>query len=78
MSALDINEYVTDVVDSRGRVNVSTDHAGSVVTYVVLDPDTLTRIGGPNTKSVQSDGRLSIGSDYTDEEVTVGIVSAKE
>lgn len=74
MSALDINEYVTDVADSRGRVNVGTGHAGAKVTYVVLDPDTLDREDGPNTKTVQSDGRLSIGSEFTGDEVTVGIV----
>lgn len=78
MSALDINEYVTDVADSRGRVNVGTERAGSKVTYVVLDPDTLDRLDGPMTRSVQSDGRLSIGSGFTGDEVTVGLLKTDE
>jgi len=76
MSALDVNEYVTDVADSRGRVNVGTERSGSKVTYVVLDADTLYRLYGPMTKSVQSDGRLSIGSEFTGDEVTVGLLTA--
>lgn len=75
MSALDVNEYATDVADSRGRVNVGTERAGAKVTYVVLDPDSLDRLDGPTTKSVQSDGRLSIGSEFTGDEVTVGILN---
>lgn len=75
MSALDVNEYVTDIADSRGRVNVGTGRAGVKVTYVVLDPDSLNRLDGPTTKSVQSDGRLSIGSGFTGDEVTVGILN---
>jgi hypothetical protein len=30
------------------------------------------------TKSVQSDGRLSIGSEFTGDEVTVGLLTADE
>ncbi|QCC57259.1 hypothetical protein [Natrinema thermotolerans] len=75
MSALDVQEYVTDSADSRGRVNVGTGHGDTRLTYVVLDPDSLERRDGPNTKTVQSDGRLSIGSAFAGEEVTVGIVT---
>lgn len=74
MSALDINEYETDTADSRGRVNVGIERAGEDVTYVVLDPDTMNRLDGPRTKSVQSDGRLSLGSDFGRQEVTIGIL----
>jgi len=78
MSALDVQEYVTDDADGRGRVNVGLSNAGASVTYVVLDPDSLARQDGPNTKTVQSDGRLSLGSEFADAEVTVGIVAADE
>ena len=78
MSALDVNEYVTDVADSRGRVNVGTERAGLKVTYVVLDPDSLGRLDGPMTKFVQSDGRLSLGSEFSGDEVTVGLLTADE
>jgi hypothetical protein len=78
MSALDVNEYVTDIADSRGRVNVGTDRANTKVTYAVLDPDSLERLDGPTTKSVQADGRLSIGTDFTGDEVTVGILKIDE
>jgi len=76
MSALDINHYETDTADGRGRANVGTDRAGSEVTYVVLNPDSLERLDGPRTKSVQSDGRLSLGSKFANREVTVGILKA--
>lgn len=75
MSALDVNEYVTDTADGRGRVNVGAERAGSKVTYVVLDPDSLERLDGPTTKSVQSDGRLSIGNEFAGDEVTVGLLT---
>lgn len=77
MSALNVNEYETDSTDSRGRLNVGTDRAEQKVTYLVLDPDTLERRDGPNTKRVQSDGRLSLGSEFAGEEITVGIVSTR-
>jgi hypothetical protein len=77
MSALDINDYVTGDVDGRGRVNVGASRGDEKVTYVVLDPDSLDRLDGPNTKTVQSDGRLSIGSEFADDEVTVGILSTE-
>lgn len=75
MSALDIQQYVTDTTDGRGRANIGAQHGESTVTYVVLDPNTLDREDGPNTKEVQSDGRLSLGSEFKEEEVTVGIIS---
>jgi len=78
MSALDISNYVTDVADDRGRVNVGRKHAGESMTYVVLDPDSLERLDGPNTSSVQSDGRLSLGRSFGGDEVTVGIVGTSQ
>lgn len=74
MSALDISHYETDTTDGRGRANVGINRSGSDVTYVVLDPDSMERLDGPHTKTVQSDGRLSLGSEFANEEVTVGIL----
>jgi len=78
MSALDIQAYETDTADARGRVNIGASRGDADVTYVVLDPDTLDRLDGPNTKSVYSDGRLALGSDFAGEEVTVGLVSVSK
>lgn len=78
MSSLDINEYVTDVADSRGRVNVGTDHANTTVSFIVLNPDLLDRLDGPTTQSVQTDGRLSIGPRFADKEVTIAILATDE
>ena len=77
MSALDINEYVTDTADQRGRVNIGIKNASSTVTYVVLDPDSMDRLDGPTTQDSQSDGRLSIGSEFEGEEVTVGLLNVE-
>ncbi|GGL73484.1 hypothetical protein [Halocalculus aciditolerans] len=65
----------TEETDERGRFPLGLEFGGATVTFAVVDPDTLERLGGPDTETVPTDGRLSLGSEFANREVTLAILS---